>query len=65
MVGVAVGVASSIALTRVMQTLLFDVSTTDVRVFAGVSALFIAVAVMSDSCRRGARSHQPITALRA
>jgi putative ABC transport system permease protein len=46
-IGVACGVSAAVALTRVMQSLLFEVSTTDVPVFGGVAALFIVIALVS------------------
>jgi putative ABC transport system permease protein len=65
LVGVVCGIAAALALTRVMQTLLFDVSATDVGVFAGVAVLFIAVALVSGlvPAWRGVRI-SPMTALR-
>jgi putative ABC transport system permease protein len=46
-IGVAIGLAASFALTRLMETLLFEVSTTDRATFAGVAALLVAVAVLA------------------
>jgi putative ABC transport system permease protein len=43
-IGIAVGVAGALGLTRVMNTLLFGVSTTDALTFATVPALLAAVA---------------------
>jgi len=43
-IGVALGLAGSIALTRYLQTLLFGVSPHDVPVYAGVTVLLLAVA---------------------
>jgi len=42
LLGVAIGVAGALALTRVLRSLLFDVSTTDPRFFAG-AALLVAI----------------------
>jgi predicted permease len=42
--GVLIGLASSFALTRYLQTLLFGVQTRDAAVFAGVTVLLLAVA---------------------
>jgi predicted permease len=47
LVGVAIGLAGSFALTRLMASLLFEVSTTDLPTFAGVSVLLIAVAIFA------------------
>jgi putative ABC transport system permease protein len=44
-VGVAIGLAASLALTRLMQGLLYGLSATDLLTFAGASALLGAVAV--------------------
>ena len=46
-IGVACGISAALALTRVMQTLLFEVSTTDAPVFGAVAALFIVIALIS------------------
>jgi putative ABC transport system permease protein len=45
LVGVGLGLLGALGVTRLMQTLLFSVSATDPLVFAGVAALFIAVAL--------------------
>jgi putative ABC transport system permease protein len=44
-VGVALGIGGALATTRFMQSLLFEVGTTDVLTFAGVSLLLTLVAV--------------------
>jgi len=44
LLGVAIGLAGALALTRVLRSLLFDVSTTDPRFFAGAAIL---VAIVS------------------
>ena len=57
--------ARSFALTRLMESLLFEVSTTDESIFAGVAALLIAVAVLA--CwipARRATKVDPLIALR-
>ncbi|HEV8483087.1 MAG TPA: ABC transporter permease [Blastocatellia bacterium] len=64
-IGVAIGLAASFALTRLMERLLFEVSTTDKATFAGVAALLIAVAVLA--CwipARRASQVDPMVALR-
>jgi ABC-type antimicrobial peptide transport system permease subunit len=44
LLGVAIGMAGAYALTRVMQSLLFDVSATDPRFFASAAGLVAVVA---------------------
>jgi putative ABC transport system permease protein len=64
-IGVAVGLAAALCLTRVMKTLLYEVSATDPLTFVLVSMLLIAVAVAA--ClgpARRATSVDPMTALR-
>jgi predicted permease len=43
LIGLAIGLATALALTRVMKSLLFEVSATDPATFAGVAIIFIAV----------------------
>jgi putative ABC transport system permease protein len=64
-VGIAIGLASSLALTRVMQSLLFGVTATDVATFAAVSTILGAVALVATyvPARRGTRV-DPVIALR-
>jgi predicted permease len=64
-VGVAIGVGGAFALTRVMKTLLFHVSTTDPATFAGLALLFLLVATAASyiPARRGIRA-DPVAALR-
>jgi ABC-type antimicrobial peptide transport system permease subunit len=45
--GSVLGVIGALLLTRVMESLLFGVSTTDVTTFAGVPLLLIATAMMA------------------
>jgi putative ABC transport system permease protein len=45
--GVAIGIAASLAVTRLLSTLLFGVSATDPATFAGVAALLAAVALVA------------------
>lgn len=44
-VGILVGLATALALTRLMASLLFGVTPTDVPTFAGVTALLFVVAL--------------------
>jgi ABC-type antimicrobial peptide transport system permease subunit len=46
-IGLAIGVAGAMALTRLMSTLLFDVKPTDPLVFAAVAAALMTVAVVA------------------
>ena len=46
-IGVVVGLSGALALTRVLRSLLFDVSTTDPRFFAGAAVLVAAVALVA------------------
>jgi putative ABC transport system permease protein len=63
--GLAIGLAGALALTRVLQDLLFQVKTTDWRAYAGAIALLslVALAAAAMPARRGARVN-PIVALR-
>jgi predicted permease len=65
LIGVSFGLAGSVALTRLMESLLFEVSTTDQSIFAGVSGLLIAVALLACwiPARRASRV-DPMAALR-
>ena len=65
-VGVAIGVAGSLAVTRVMRTLVFGVSTTDPLTFVGLSLFLVAVAALASylPARQAART-DPMVALRA
>jgi putative ABC transport system permease protein len=47
LIGVAIGLAGAFAVTRVMETLLFSVSTTDPVTFAGISVLLTGVALVA------------------
>jgi putative ABC transport system permease protein len=63
--GVALGVGASLALTRVMTSLLFHTSSTDPAAFAGIALLFVIVALAASyiPARRATRI-DPMTALR-
>jgi predicted permease len=63
--GVAIGIAGSLALTRVLQQILFDTSATDPLVFAAVSALLggVSLAACYGPARRAVRV-EPIVAIR-
>jgi len=63
--GIAIGLAASLALTRLMTTLLYHVSTTDPAVFVGGAALFAAVAMLASYLpARRAMHVDPVVALR-
>jgi putative ABC transport system permease protein len=47
LIGVGVGIAGALALTRVLSSLLFNVSATDPLTFVGVSALLALVALLA------------------
>jgi putative ABC transport system permease protein len=63
--GIVIGLAASLALTRLLGTLLFDVSPTDPLTFTGVAALLLIVAFMACylPARRAAKV-DPLTAVR-
>ena len=55
-VGVLLGVGGSLALTRVLQGLLFQVSATDFATFAGVSLSFVIVGLAAELSSSTSRS---------
>jgi len=63
--GVAIGLAAALALTRVMENLLFNVSPTDPLTFALVASLLVAVALIASyiPARRAAKV-DPLLAIR-
>ena len=65
LIGIGIGVAASLLLTRVMASLLFGVTATDVPTFLGVSAVLAAVALVANyiPARRATRV-DPVIALR-
>ena len=65
LIGIAAGLGGAFAATRILETLLFQVSATDPATFAGVSILFLLVALAASyiPARRAARI-DPMSALR-
>jgi len=64
--GAALGIGASIALSRFLEGLLYEVSPADPATYAGVSAVLVAVALVACwiPARRAARI-DPVQALRA
>jgi len=64
-IGLAIGIAGALALTRVLRTQLFEISPTDPTTFAGIVILLAAVAAIASwlPARRATRV-DPMTALR-
>ena len=64
-VGVAVGVAGALAVTRVLEQLVYGVSATDSATFVGVSLVLVATVLLATLfAARRATSVNPLTALR-
>jgi putative ABC transport system permease protein len=65
LVGVALGIAAALALTRVMKNLLFNVSTADPATFALVTSLLVGVALMASYITaQRATKVDPLSAIR-
>jgi putative ABC transport system permease protein len=66
LIGLGIGLASAIGLSRLMKTMLFQVEPTDPFTFAGVSLIFAAAALLACylPARRALRI-DPLRALRA
>jgi putative ABC transport system permease protein len=65
LVGIAIGLASALALARVMASFLFNVKTTDPAIFAGISLLLLIVAFLAAFFpARRATKVDPMVALR-
>jgi putative ABC transport system permease protein len=65
LVGVAAGVVAALALTRVLSSLLFNVSATDPATFVAISAMLVGVALLASYLpARSATRVDPLTALR-
>ena len=65
LIGIGLGVAASLGLTRVMASLLFGVTATDLPTFLGVSVMLVIVALIANyiPARRATRV-DPVIALR-
>jgi putative ABC transport system permease protein len=64
-IGVAVGIAGALALTRMLSSLLYSVKPTDPLTFIGVTLILIAAALLASYIpARSATKVNPIIALR-
>ncbi|HKS06437.1 MAG TPA: ABC transporter permease [Gemmatimonadaceae bacterium] len=64
--GIAVGLAAAVGLTRLMETILFEVSARDPLIFAGSAVVLMLIsAIASDLPARRAAAVEPVAALRA
>jgi putative ABC transport system permease protein len=65
LIGVAIGVAGAVALTRLLTTMLFGVKPTDTATFVVVSLLLVAIALLACYLpARRATKVDPLVALR-
>jgi len=63
--GTAIGIAGALVMTRLLASLLYDTSPTDLLTFAGISALFLTVAAVASFIpARQVTSIDPLIALR-
>ncbi len=65
LIGILIGLGGALALTRLMKTLLFEVSATDPLTFGGVALLLMSVALLACYLpARRAMKLDPLVALR-
>jgi ABC-type antimicrobial peptide transport system permease subunit len=65
LIGIVIGLAAALALTRVMSTLLVGVSSTDLTIFGGVTILLLLVTLLGTFIpARRATKIDPLIALR-
>ncbi|HVP70385.1 MAG TPA: FtsX-like permease family protein, partial [Gemmatimonadaceae bacterium] len=64
-IGIVLGAAAALALTRLMRSMLVGVAPSDPLTFVGVAGLFFAIAIVASwHPARRAAAHDPSTALR-